>query len=458
MKNLNIENEVSVIKTLCSEYDKAKVALMRKSISLDHFKDGRTRELFTVLTSMAKRDASLPSYELLAQYPVISEEARELIMSTDDVYAVAKKEADAEHLYNVLERFRIARVIENYTQEAMDALTPEDADPMDAVLIMEKGLLKTRRADEDSTLSIGVDSNIMELLPDHLNRTKPNSIPTGFREFDEKAGGLVRSGVTTIAASSGGGKSCMAGQLALNVASNGYKVIVFSLEMQREQLLNRFIANQAEISHTDLNLARLNDSQKRRTTSMLEAFDKKCKESGGKLETRSIGDVSISEIALQVRAFGYDVVIVDYINLLNRADIDERNDAAALGEIARTAKVQATKSNAAWVILAQLSDDGKVKYSRAIKEHSDYMLTWSYGDTEKETHIVEIAQQKSRNSEAFTFKLRENFKNQRFENIGDGSTNRSMPGVAKRKKQKKHPTARPMPGLSAIEEDDDEDF
>jgi hypothetical protein len=112
----------------------------------------------------------------------------------------------------------------------------------------------------------------------------------------------------------------------------------------------------------------------------------------------------------------------------------------------------------AWVVLAQLNEQGDVKYSKAIREHSDYMLTWVYGDAEKESHLIEINIVKARHSKSFKFPLVENFRTQSFRNPGnpDNANDVAIKKGKKRKKFERHPTAKPMFGN--IGEDDDDDL
>ena len=156
-----------------------------------------------------------------------------------------------------------------------------------------------------------------------------------------------------------------------------------------------------------------------------------------------------------MRALDFDLVIVDYINLLNKEEDANRNsnDAAILGDIAKEAKNVAGATNTAWVMLAQLSDQGDVKYSRAIKEHSDCMLTWTYGDAEKESHLIEINIAKSRHGKSFKFPLREGFKTQRIENPGNPGNAKDV-AIKKGKKGARHPTAKPMFDMGDDDGDD----
>lgn len=453
----DLPNEIMAIMTLANEDSREARAYLATTLKSDHFADPRTKEIHQLVMALAKRRKKLPGFKTLKHATQLSSEARELL--DEDTYPPIKTAGDAEQIVDVLERLRQGRVIISMYDETMDTMSSESADPAEAFSIIEKGLLEARAFSSDDALRIGPDGNLEPAVEEMLNREKPNTIPTGFRDFDSEAGGLPRGGLTTIAASSGGGKSCMALQVCVNDFWDGFSAAIITLEMQKEQMTGRLMANVAGVSYKDINLAKLNDMQKEKIRRARKKMQDHTEKTGTRLDIFPMTDTTISEIALQLRAFDYDVIVIDYINLLNKDDSDQKNEAQALGEIARIAKVQASTTNAAWVILAQLNEQGLVKYSRAIKEHSDYMLTWTYGDAEKESHVIEIDQQKSRNSEAFKFNLRENFKLQQFENSGHGDGKNEEVAIkkgGKKKKREKLATATPMPGMQFDEDEDDD--
>jgi replicative DNA helicase len=369
------------------------------------------------------------------------------------VYEAAKNVGDAELFFNELDRMRKARICSAATKDLQAILDPVDANPDDATAVFEKALLALRNVRNDTTIRIGgMNSNVMEHVDRALARTKPNVVPTGFRDFDESAGGLPRGGLTTIAASSGGGKSCLALQLAINASNAGYSAAIVSLEMNAEQTINRLMSNLSETNHEVFHLAKGNSMQKKRARDIVDKFNADNDAAGSQLDIYHCPNMTFSGIALMLRTFEYDMIVVDYINLLDRSDTDENNDALQLGEISRQAKVQAGQTNTAWVVCAQLNEQNQVKYSKAIKENSDNMWSWTYGDAERESHVIDIEQQKSRSSKGFKFSLKELFHHQRFENAGVSHENRDLRGV---RKAKKHQTSRPM--LPGFEDDDDDE-
>jgi replicative DNA helicase len=455
MNYQDLPNEMMAVMTLLGSHDKAK-ALLAATLRPDHFSDPRPKEIYTRIMAMAKRRHELPGWDVMQYDTLLPAEARELLDKQS--YPPARSEGDAEQILEILEKMRQNRVIVATYDSVMDLMKTDTADPVDAFTIIEEGLMDARTDQSDETLSVAMDGNFLDAVRVMLERKTPDTIPTGFHEFDNSAGGLPRGGLTTLAASSGGGKSCMGVQIAVNAFNAGYKVAIITLEMSKNQTTGRLTSNLSGVSYKAINLAKLNDMQKQRITKSAAAFQAKSEvEPFPCVEVHHRTDMTFTEIALEVRALDYDLIIVDYINLLNKEDANSNsNDAAVLGEIAKEAKAQAGATKAAWVMLAQLNEQGEVKYSKAIKENSDYMLTWVYGDAEKESHMIEVNIQKARHSESFKFILREDFQHQKFENPGGPNRNADV-GIKKGKKSKaaRHPTAKPMPGMNFEDDDDD---
>lgn len=456
MNSQDFANEVMAVLSLLGSHKKV-TGLLAATLRSEHFHDPRTKDIYTRIMAMAKRRHELPGWDVMQHDTLLSSEAREIL--DKESYPPAKTVGDAEQIIEVLEKMRQSRVIISTYDAVMELMKEDTVDPVDAFSIMEDGLRDARTDQKDETLSVAMGGNFLEAVKALLDRKKPDTIPTGFHEFDNSAGGLPRGGLTTLAASSGGGKTIMGVQLAVNAFNAGYKVAIITLEMSKTQTTGRLSSNLSGVDYSAIYLAKLNDMQKQRIDKVTREFQNKTEtEPFPCIDIHHRSDTTFTEIALEMRALDYDLIIVDYINLLNKEGSADSNstDAAALGDISKEAKSQASATNAAWVMIAQLNDQGQVKYSRAIKENSDYMLTWVYGDAEKESHMVEIKIDKARHSESLKFILRENFRIQKFENPGGPNRNADV-AVRKGKKKKaaRHPTAKPMPGMHFEEDDDD---
>jgi replicative DNA helicase len=453
MKVQDLDNEAIAIMTLVGFSDKPKAVLAAK-LRAEHFSEPRCVETYTRIMSMAKSRHELPTYDTLQHDSLLSKEARELLDST--VYPAAKTAGDAEQLVSALEVMRQSRVLMEGISEMTELMKDEQADPNDAFSILETTLLDARTDASDETLSMGMDGNFREAVAHMLSQKKPHTIPTGFHEFDNSAGGLPRGGLTTLAASSGGGKSCMAVQICINAVRAGFSAAIVTLEMSKEQTTGRISANLSGVDYGAINRYTLNEMQKTRIDKATAAWQKECEDGNKKFEVFHRHNMTFTEIALEMRSLNFDLIVVDYINLLDKESDSSKgsNDAAILGDIAKQAKLQAGATKTAWVMLAQLNEQGDVKYSKAIKEHSDYMLTWVYGDAERESHLIEINIPKARHSPSFKFPLRESFKTQRFENPGNPDNNQDVAIKKSKNKVGRHPTTKPI--FKNVEDDDDD--
>jgi hypothetical protein len=90
-----------------------------------------------------------------------------------------------------------------------------------------------------------------------------------------------------------------------------------------------------------------------------------------------------------------------------------------LGNAARFGKVFASNNNCLVVMCAQLSEEGAIRYSKAIKDHSDNMWSWVYNKEAQESHVIWIHQQKSRNQKAHSFGLVESFETMTIRDLSD---------------------------------------
>ena len=115
-------------------------------------------------------------------------------------------------------------------------------------------------------------------------------------------------------------------------------------------------------------------------------------------------DLTIEELMASLHTYKSDVIYVDYITLLKGADGDDQW--RKLGQIARFSKIYAENYNKVVVLLAQVTDEGKLRYSQTIKEHTSLSLTFVATKETKEKGYLNIEVPKSRNQVDRPFTLR----------------------------------------------------
>jgi replicative DNA helicase len=228
----------------------------------------------------------------------------------------------------------------------------------DAELAVDKaeqilfGLTQRRRTQEFVPLSDVLESYFDQIDYIHQNRGKTFGVPTGFRDLDELTGGLQRSDLIILAARPGMGKTSFALNIATHAALKNHVTCgIFSLEMSRDQLVQRLICSEAGI-----------DSHRLRTGYIEEGEWAKIAEAIGMLSEAPIfiddtPGISIMELRTKARRLQAEhdlgFIVVDYLQLMQGTRTDNR--VQEVSDISRGLKALARELNAPVMACAQLS-------------------------------------------------------------------------------------------------------
>ncbi len=195
----------------------------------------------------------------------------------------------------------------------------------------------------------------LEQLQRDPHKHTVTGLPTGYRKFDEMTAGLQPSDLIVIAARPSMGKTSLALSLGRNMALRFGKCVgFFSLEMTKEQVLERLLCAEAHINLHRLRGGHLQtDSQSWRR--IISAANKL---QGSKIIIDDTPSISVLELKAKARRMksehGLDVLFVDYLQLVEgggRSDVREQE----VAYIARSLKGLARELNIPVVALSQLS-------------------------------------------------------------------------------------------------------
>ena len=197
---------------------------------------------------------------------------------------------------------------------------------------------------------------------------KLSGIATGLRDLDTKMGGLQRSDLVIVAGRPGMGKTALATNIAFNIAKahrseiqpdgtmksvNGGIVGFFSCEMSAEQLATRILAEQTKIASSQIRRGGINQDEFDRIrdyTIALEHLPLYVDETGG---------ISISQLTARARRLkrqkGLDILVIDYIQLLQGSGKRSDNRVQEVTEITTNLKALAKELNIPIIALSQLS-------------------------------------------------------------------------------------------------------
>lgn len=192
----------------------------------------------------------------------------------------------------------------------------------------------------------------------HKQSGKLRGVPTGFYELDNLLAGLQNSDLIILAARPSVGKTAFAMDIARQVAVNSKKAVgVFSLEMSKEQLVDRMLCAQANVSLWKMRTGKLSDNE-------AEDDFSKIGQAMGELSEAPIyiddsPGLNIMEIRTKARRLqmekGLGLLIVDYLQLMEGRGKFKDNRVQEVSEISRSLKIIAKELNIPVLALSQLS-------------------------------------------------------------------------------------------------------
>jgi replicative DNA helicase len=156
-----------------------------------------------------------------------------------------------------------------------------------------------------------------EKLEEFLKTGKTNrGIPTGFSALDNKLAGLHKSNLVILAARPGVGKTTFALNIALHAALKEKKPVgFFSLEMSKEELVDRLLVGHADIDAWRLKTGKLSDEDTKKLVSAMGEL------SEAQIYIDDTPGLSILEMRTKARKLkaekGLDLLVVDYLQLAN---------------------------------------------------------------------------------------------------------------------------------------------
>ncbi|OZA30929.1 MAG: replicative DNA helicase [Hydrogenophilales bacterium 17-61-9] len=204
-------------------------------------------------------------------------------------------------------------------------------------------------------------SLIREILPDVIDNIDQRSkgqdgaIKTGFDHFDAKLlGGLRRGDLVVIAGRPSMGKTAYGCQIGAAAAMAGETVMVFTLEMSREQIGERLLAQIGGIDYSRIVKGALIEEDYDRMSYALQKLH------SAPLLIDDTGGLTVQDIAARARAQskmgGLSMIVVDYLQIMSHAG-RALGRAEQLGEMSRAMKALAKELNVVFVLLSQLNRD-----------------------------------------------------------------------------------------------------
>jgi replicative DNA helicase len=218
-----------------------------------------------------------------------------------------------------------------------------------------------------SPISAVIEENLKRMEEHHASGKDLLGLATGYKDLDKKSSGLQKQDLIILAARPSMGKTALALNIALNAAKTGARILVFSLEMGKLPLGQRLLSI---LSNVDL--AKIRDGTVLNST----ADTKKLREAVDELSDMNIviddsSGISVGEMKskckrLAVSEGSVDLVIVDYLQLMEMAGTRPENRTLEIAAISRALKQMAKEIDCPVMVLSQLSRDSEKRAGRPV--------------------------------------------------------------------------------------------
>ena len=339
-----------------------------------------------------------------------------------EILGTVPTSANAKSYANIVREKAVLRRLIKVTEEIANSCYA-GRDPLDQILADTEKAVFDLLQNRDSAEFVPIRQVALNVL-ERIEAASKNpgtvtGIPTGFIDLDYKTSGMQPSDLVLIAARPSMGKTAFVRNLVDHVAvRKGLPCMVFSLEMSKEQLVNRMLAMESNV-----------DSQKLRTGSLTDSDWDAVVEGIGiignsKLLIDDTPGISITELRSKCRKmkleYGLSMVIIDYLQLMTGSGRTGENRQQEISEISRSLKALARELNAPVIALSQLSracesrQDHRpmlsdLRESGAIEQDADivmFLYRDDYYNKDTETpNIAEVIIAKQRNGPIGTVNL-----------------------------------------------------
>ena len=328
---------------------------------------------------------------------------------------------NVRHYARIVEEKSVLRRL-IHTSQTISRLSYEGKEPIDSIMDQaEKGIfdiMQGRHTDQFHHIrDIAVDS-IGKIEEIYRSQGKLTGVPTGFTDFDQRTAGLQKSDLILLAARPSMGKTAFALNIVQNAAIRSkVPTAIFSLEMSREQLVNRMLCSEAMLDAQKLRTGELDDND---WADLIRAMGPL---SQAPIYIDDTPGVTPMEIRSKCRRLkiekGLGLIVIDYLQLMSgNTHTDSRQQ--EISDISRSLKALAREMEAPVIALSQLSRAceqradhrpmlSDLRESGAIEQDADlvaflYRDEYYFPDTEKKNQ-AELIIAKQRNGPTGTVDL-----------------------------------------------------
>ena len=387
----------------------------------DDFYLQQNREIFETIYTMFNYSQTIDPVTVLDKLKELGyyhDNYRDYILQLMEITPTA---ANAVRYARIVREKAMLRGLDQAASDITEMVHEGVGTPAEMLETAEKKIFALRKGENgDSLEHIGtvlhrVFDNLAELAQSDSNIP---GLSTGMRDLDTKINGLNKSDLLLVAARPAMGKSAFALNIALNVARTYKKTVaMFNLEMSREQLVMRLLANESWVDSKKLATGKLTDDEWSKISLGAAAL------SQTDIRIDDNPSITVAEMNAKLRRLdNLGLVIIDYLQLMQSSGYGKANEnrVQVVGDISRSLKIMAKELNVPVLCLSQLSravesrQDKRpimsdLRESGAIEQDADSVMFLYrdeyYNENTEDKGVAECIVSKNRHGETGTVKL-----------------------------------------------------
>lgn len=360
----SIEAEQSVIGSMLM--DKEAITVASEQISGDDFYGKQYGILFDAMVEL--NDEGKPVDLVTLQERLKEKGVPPEIYSLEyirDVMDAVPTSANIKYYANIVAEKAVLRKLIRVNEEIANSCYAQN-DSLEAILEnSEKSIfdIVQKRNNGDFVPIRQIVMNAMNLIEEaSKNKGAVTGIATGFLDLDYKTAGFQPSDLILVAARPSMGKTAFVLNIAQHVAFHDSKAVaIFSLEMSKEQLVNRLLSLESKVNSQAIRTGNMKDDEWERLIEGADVIGR------SRLLIDDTPGISIGELRSKCRKFKleYDLqmIIIDYLQLMTGAGKNESRQ-QEISEISRSLKALAREIHVPVIALSQLS--------RAVEQRPDH--------------------------------------------------------------------------------------
>lgn len=306
------------------------------------FNEGRPIDLVTVQDRLKEKDVPPEVASLEAVKDIIS-----IVPTSTNIKTYATIVRDKAILRRLI---RANEEIENTCYAGKEAVEDIMAETEKKIF----NVLQEHGGAEITPISKIAEDTLAKIEKASKSKDKVTGVPTGFLDLDYKTTGFQPSDFVLIAARPSMGKTAMVLNIVRHVAMKKKRpCMIFSLEMSKEQLVNRLFSMESDIDAQKLRAGDLNDADWENLVQAVVDVSK------ANLTIDDTPGISVTELRSKCRKQklekGLDLIVIDYLQLMSGSSKSSESRQQEISDISRNLKALAREMDCPVIALSQLS-------------------------------------------------------------------------------------------------------